>query len=248
MIVDTLCARWLKLSWVAGTTLLLAGCATGPSLLHCDDDACGPEPGSQEWWEQKASLPVGARQKYYKGKLWPPFPRPTGEQQQFSHMYHHNHYWPQPYMCQDRAYVRGLINEHVAGGWINATTFYEYHFDMETNELRGPGRVHLRWVLKETPDSRRMVFVQSSDDPEITQTRMDSVRAEAIKMVGDTNLPPIMVRDTTTPGRPAVEVSAIRSASLQSMPAPRISGGAGISSGGLAVGGTSTGASGTSGP
>lgn len=234
MLADTKRRRWL-LS-IAGVMLTAAGCATGPSFLHCDEDECGPKPGSDEWWAQKASDPVGARQKLYKGKLWPPNPRPTGDKQQFSHTYHAAHYWPHPYVCQDRAYVRQLWAEQTAAGWLDATTFYDYHFEADTGALNRPGRKHLSWILKSVPDSRRMAFVQATSDPAISTNRLDSVRNEAIVMVGESGLPPIIMRETETVGRPAIEVDAIRQGELATLPAPRVGSSGGIDTSGLSTG------------
>jgi len=222
--------------------LTAIGCATGPDLLHCEDGECGPEPGSEQWWAQKASLPVGARQVLHKGKLWPPVPRPTGEQQQFSHIYHAAHYWPHPYVCQDRAYIAQIKSEQSAAGWIEATTFYDYHFDAETGELNNPGKTHLRWILKSVPDHRRMAFVQATGDPEGSTQRLDSVRNVAIQLVGENGMPPIILREAETIGRPAIEVDAIRQGEMATLPSPRVGTSGGIDTSGLSSG------SGTGGP
>lgn len=211
--------------WVLTVVLGLTGCASS-DLLRCDEDYCGPEPGSAEWWDAKASLPVGARQKYKKGKLWPPFARPTGEPQQFSHKYHAAHYWPHPYVCQDREYVRTMEEEQAAAGWMSATTLYEYHFDNETHELNDPGQRQLMWILHTIPDKRRMAFVQASHKREISEARLASVRAAAMEISGSESLPPIMLRMADSPSRPAVEVDMIRQSELSTFPTPRIGGGA----------------------
>lgn len=230
--------RWLR--WLAGAAMAVAGCAAGPDVFECEDGECGPEPGSEQWWAQKAQLPVGARQRYHKGKLWPPFPRPTEEQQQCSHIYHAAHYWPHPYNCQDQAYVRQLWAEQSAAGWIDATTFYDYHFVDGESELTGPGRAHLRWILKSIPDQRRMAFVQSASTSEISQARLQAVQTAAQAMVSEADMPPIILRDADTPGRPAIEVDAIRQGELATLPSPRLTGGGsggGIDTSGLSGGG-----------
>ena len=81
-------------------TTTLCGCMTGPKFMRYrqTDAESHAVPGSDQWWAEKAALPVGTRQKCWKGKLWPPYPRPTGPKQQFTHLYHAAHYWPYPYV------------------------------------------------------------------------------------------------------------------------------------------------------
>ena len=95
----------------------LCGCSTGPILFGHNDCQSSAEPGSAQWWTERAQAPPGARNVCHKGKMWPVRPRPTGEKQQFTHAYHSQHYWPLPYVCQDRAYVKNIsdIIEETAG-------------------------------------------------------------------------------------------------------------------------------------
>lgn len=223
-----------SLTWaiVVTASVGLAGCSTGPFRhLRSDDDcnSCQAEPGSKEWWSQKAMLPVGARQRYHKGKLWPPKPRPTDEHQQLSHIYHAAHYWPLPYVCQDRAYVNNLLMQQAAQGWTAATTVYEYHFLEDENgvELTEPGRKHLFWILKTVPAERRTVFVQETMDPDLSQQRLQAVEVAAAEMCRSSEMPPIMLRVTDTIGRPALEVDAIRRSEISTLPAPRLPSGLG---------------------
>lgn len=192
----------------------------------CGDGGCNScgeaEKWSEEWYQRKAFDPVGARQKCHKGKLWPPYPRPTGEKQAFWHKFHSAHYWPLPYVCEDRAYVRNLSNMQIANGWINRNTLYDYHFDQETNTLNHAGILQLERILEDTPYQYRTVWVQKVRDAVASSVRMESVRAESITLVGDHDLAPIELRRAAPNGRPADEIDRIRKAELDTMPAPRI--------------------------
>jgi len=198
-------------------SLAVTGCT---QLGHRDDDE--PTRFSEEWYSRAADRPVGARQKLKGGKLWPPFPRPTEKQQPWSHRYHASHYWPQPYINDDRGYVRDVIRRQVDNGWTSMTTLYEYHFDPETQKLTDAGRLHLRWILANAPSSNRISWVQTGTDTKMSQARLSSVRSAAVVMVGEENLPPIMLRVATPIGRPAQFEDAITRAYLQSTPKPRI--------------------------
>lgn len=196
-----------------------------------------PRRWSEEWYAREAQTPVGQRQVYKKGKLWPPFPRPTGKEQQFSHKYHAAHYWPYPYSLDDRAYVRNVSAMQTDNGWITATTLYDYHFEDDTQELNHAGRMQLRWILESAPIPRRTIHVQYGTTPEITERRLMAARQDAALIVGPEAVPPILVRITSPYGRPASEIVAIRRAELDSLPAPRIAYGTGSGSGSSGGGG-----------
>jgi hypothetical protein len=179
-----------------------------------DDD------GWDDWDEDR---PIGARQKHVHGKLWPPYPRPTEEQAEYSHRFHHAHYWPLPYVCYDRAYVQQVLSMQVVNGWTAETTLYHYHFDEETNLLNQSGQLHLGWILCDVPPSRRFVWVQTCLDPTLSQIRLANVQAAAVEMVGEAHLPSIMLRPgSVVGGRPAQEVDLQNRAYLNSMPVPRL--------------------------
>lgn len=187
---------------------------------NCPPD--GPRWHSEAWWAQHSQDPVGARQVEYKGKLWPPYPRPVGPKQAFCHIYHAEHYWPWPYQCIDRHVVLDMSRIQESNGWLTEATLYDYHFNPETNELTGPGKLHLKWILNYVPANYRTVWLQNVEDQGIAQQRLNNVRLVASRYVGEANLPPIAYRISEPPARPAIEIDVIRRAELGSMPLPRI--------------------------
>ncbi|MDA1017232.1 MAG: hypothetical protein O3A00_22590 [Planctomycetota bacterium] len=214
---------------IVTTALLLAatsttGCQTSPlNFTGTGCLECQSKQNKEEWWAEKASLPVGARQRYEKGKMWPPFPRPTGEEQQMSHVFHANHYWPYPYKCDDRRYVRDIMESHAASGWVEATTLYDYHFEEDSNELTHTGRNHLYWILKHVPAQRQMTFIEQLPDAQMNQERMENVKLAAADLMGEEHVPAIMLRLTSPYGRPASEVDAMRRKEIATLRSPRIS-------------------------
>ncbi len=224
--------------------LLLSGCLSVPSR-KCTDTGCetgqcqscsqgngcescengcseckGPKRWSPEWYAIESETPVGAPQKLKKGKLWPPFSRPNGKRQQFSHRFHAAHYWPHPYNCEDIGYVRQVLARQEQQGWTEETTLYEYHFNAETHELNHAGERHLQWILEYVPIERRTVWVQKSIDSLVNQQRMAHVQHQASLISQDSAS--IALRVASPTGRPALEINAIRLAEIQSMPEPRV--------------------------
>ncbi|MGE3314397.1 MAG: hypothetical protein AB7O26_04715 [Planctomycetaceae bacterium] len=213
----------MSMQWTARRFVLSALLVS--AIAGCTSMGGGSEPRrySDEWWAREAEKPVGARQKDHKGKLWPPYPRPADDGgQQCCHEYHAAHYWPYPYICEDRSYVRNLSQAQINNGWITETTLYSYHFNEETHELTDSGRLHLRWILENVPPEHRMVWVQTAPNKDVAAVQLLNVRSAAVEIAGEENLPGISHRVTTPTGRPALEVDAIRRLEIQSIPEPRI--------------------------
>ncbi len=237
---------------VLAFSAMLAGCSHGPRISGydvpgacppgdcetCDAEACETcEDGTcpdcrsghsrrerlSRWMARGSGDPVGARQKCKHGKLWPPEPRPTGPKQRWIHRYHAAHYWPWPYIQQDRDYVRSLSAMQVEKGWTDATTLFDFHFDPETHELAHAGRLHLRWIINNSGPMGRPIHVQTADNHATSQIRLNAVQQEVALITGEELAMPIVLRRTTPAGRPAQEVDLIRRAELQTLPEPRIS-------------------------
>ncbi|MDA0282480.1 MAG: hypothetical protein O3B13_17145 [Planctomycetota bacterium] len=176
-----------------------------------------------DWYARRALDPVGSRQRYVKGKMWPPYPRPEGMSMIPSHRFHTAHYWPHPYVCDDRASVREFVSTQEDAGWVDQTTLYSYHFDDDTQLLNRSGVLHLKWVLRAAPTHRRVLYVQTADTAQASELRMTSVRGITEEIVGLQNLPPVIPRVTSPIGRSALEVDGIQRADMSSQPVPRIS-------------------------
>lgn len=175
--------------------------------------------GSQEC--KVINSPVGSRQKCRKGLIWPPRPRPTGKPQKLAEKYHAAHYWPWPYVCQDRAVIEGTSLTQIENGWLTATTLYDFHFDSETGELNTSGRRHLQWVLTHVPEEYQQLHVAESFQPGVTDLRSASVENELAQMSASLNVP-VSLRVAAPLTRSASTVEAIDRAAIQSMPAPTI--------------------------
>jgi hypothetical protein len=193
---------------------------SGEQCQTCEDE--GPKRWSPEWYAERQDAPEGARQVQKFGKSWPPFARPVGDEQEFTHRFHSTHYWPYPYNCRDRKYLSSVSDTQAAVGWTTETTLYDYHFEKDQHELNHAGRLHLRWILETVPKSRRFIWVQMAQDQEQSQSRLAQVKETAEQMAGKSNLPPIMLRLCSTTGRPTREVDRIRTMETQSIPKPRI--------------------------
>lgn len=186
------------------------------------DDGEGPRRWTSEWYEQEACRPEGSRQLHSHGRMWPPFPRPTGKGQQWSHRFHSAHYWPHPYNCQDRAYLTAVVNTQVNNGWVEETTMFAYHFK-EDNTLNDSGRLHLKWIVQIAPEERRYVWVQAGDDKQTSDARLQAVKTAAAELAGDGNAPPVSLRVAPLNGRPTQDITDIRKLESANRRPPTIS-------------------------
>lgn len=199
--------------------------------------------------------PAGTRQIEKHGKLWPPFPRPTGKSQPFWHKYHHTHYWPHPYVQEDRETIQTVFAQQAANGWADATTIHDYHFHPETHELNTAGRGLIYWIVTSAPAKHRTVYVAQGMSPEV-----DAVRFARAQQLTNELAPgggvQVVSRLQLPESRPATEINKLRLLEMQSMPTPRLlmtvgvgTGAQGAGSSGGATGATANpaGASGGSG-
>ncbi|MFN9826227.1 MAG: hypothetical protein ACK58J_18955 [Planctomyces sp.] len=220
-------------------TCLRSGCMVN-GLFERDDPSSRHEPGSDAWWAEKGELPPGVRQSRWRGKLWPAAPRSTAPKQQFTHIYHSQHYWPHPYAAQDSMAVHRMIDTQTALGWQDQTTLYDRHFDQNTQSLNTAGRLQLEYILFTVPPQRRSVYVQATHSPDGDEIGRASVTEAAAELRPGQTPAEITMRTCEEIGRPAAEIGSIAQQYLQSTPVPRIGngiGGGGSSGGGFAGGG-----------
>ena len=187
--------------------LALACVLSAPTLTRAGwpFTANGPRRGTEEYYEMRAGEPVGERQQYKAGKVWPPDPRACGEPYPFLLRYYAAHYWPHPYREMDRMNVHAIEGAHIAAGWQSACTLYDYHFDKDTQALNTAGRAHLQWILLNVPAG----FVASTPDPRMNSQRLAQVQSAVATMIGKDNSLPVAMRMATPFGRPAEEVDTI---------------------------------------
>ncbi|WP_254510311.1 hypothetical protein [Anatilimnocola floriformis] len=152
--------------------------------------------------------------------------------------FHRNNAWPEPFQSADRAVTREYFCIQVNNGWKMQNTVGTFLFNPETQELNRAGELQVKWIVTQAPIHRRAVFVLVGDTPEDTQRRVLSVQNYISRIVPGGQLPPVMITYTQPEGASGAYFDAINNAMMQSIPAPRLPGGAG--SGG-ASGGSGTG-------
>lgn len=217
--MKTSCLTHLSLVVLLSST----GCMTGPTIFERTDEYSTHMPGTDQWWAEKAMLPPGVRQTCWKGKVWPVQPRSTQERQQFTHTFHSAHYWPLPYVCADRQYVRDVFAQQEMRGWREETTLWDRFFTGDEQRLTRAGQLHLDRILHLIPPERRTVYIQSTYDDAQDQMRRAEVESWIAQSPVDSQVP-VVIRTAGEVSRAAAEVGRINEQYINSIPAPRLGG------------------------
>jgi hypothetical protein len=102
-----------------------------------------------------------------------------------------------------------MYDAMINNGWRRQNLLGEHHFNPDTHELTDAGKLKLQWILTQTPNHRRDIFVQRGNEQTVTVERIDSIHKYAAQMsppqgvlnVNDTHLVP--------GGHPASMVDAV---------------------------------------
>ena len=168
--------------------------------------------------------PPGTRQVIKDGLAWPPFPRPTGPKASWKTQLHHAHYWPFPYNCRDRAYVRGVAAAQVAAGRAEHAAVHGFHFDPVTHGLTDAGRSHLGVAVHaaRTTGAATPIAVSAGPTAEASDARVAAVRRAVDEMGAPQLGAAVVLTSMPSHGRPALEIERLRKDEILSMPQPRI--------------------------
>lgn len=146
--------------------------------------------------------------------------------------------WPQPFACAERPTVRTPFCIQVANGWERQNLLGDSYFEPDTSELTEAGRLKLQWIVLDSPEQHRMVFVHRGTTAEQTANRLAIVRQRATEIAGDGFVPPVISSNMSDQGRSAEWIDRINRKFISSAPEPKLpssqqggSGGGGSGSG-----------------
>jgi hypothetical protein len=136
--------------------------------------------------------------------------------------YHRNKMWPEPFLMADRQSVISPFATMVANGWRRQNLLSDYHFDSESNQLNGAGEMKVRFILTQMPPSRRTIFVQRGQSPDVTASRISYVDRAAARVAPTGAMAGIVESDLPNDGWPADEVEAVSRKFYKTQPDPRL--------------------------
>lgn len=153
--------------------------------------------------------------------------------------YRRNVAYPEPFATADRELTRNYWEQTEANGWRLQNTLGSFLFEDTTNQLNVAGERKIRWILTSAPVHRRQIFVLRGDSQAISAQRLTAVQEYVSQLVGDGNLPPVVLTDHDAPGIPGEYLKGVDDLYWKTQPAPRLpssTGGAGGGGGGGGAG------------
>lgn len=150
--------------------------------------------------------------------------RPAGmsHSQSFRYDYYRNKNWPRPFRATDSGAVLNYFEVQRNNGWKMQNTLGHAMFDPTTNSLTDSGRNHMRWIISQAPQDRRVVFVLVGNDQQETALRVESAQMAISEMVPVGPLPTIYLTDRDAPGSSGAYQTAVVGAMNSSVPPPRL--------------------------
>ncbi len=137
--------------------------------------------------------------------------------------YYRNKMWPAPFTALDTNSVVAIFDQQRSNGWRLHNTLSSSMFDSNTNCLTEAGRAHVKWIVTQAPQNRRVVFVLQDSNQQLTATRVESTQLAISELVPVGPLPQIYLTDREPFGSSGVYQTAIHRAMATSVPSPRLS-------------------------
>lgn len=142
--------------------------------------------------------------------------------QSFHYDYYRNNSWPQPFRRMDTSSVMSYFEVQRNNGWKLHNTLGQAMFDPNTHGLTDAGRSHMRWIVTQAPQDRRVVFVLVGEDQQQTAARVESTQLAISEMIPVGPLPTIYLTDRDAPGSSGAYQTAVNRAMASTVPAPRL--------------------------
>ena len=134
--------------------------------------------------------------------------------------------WPEPFIYPDRQQVRQVFAIEECAGWERQNLLSEFHFVPGGTELTEAGRMRLQWIITESPEVHRQVFVHRADTPQETVIRMQTVQRYVSRSGYGANTP-VLESTRTDDGWPADRINALAAKAASSALDPKLMGASG---------------------
>lgn len=84
--------------------------------------------------------------------------------------------WPLPFSCWDREHYYAIMNQQFATGLQVAHTLTSEYFDPETNELNRAGEMRVGWIMQNSPQASKQIYVYQDQTGPTIQQRIDAIQ------------------------------------------------------------------------
>ncbi len=145
-------------------------------------------------------------------------------------IYERNEAWPKPFECWDRTSYFNVWSTMYYSGLAAHCTFSDAHFDSETGELNRLGERKIATIMQNNAELQRGFLVVASVNPQVTEKRLDNVKAVVRKWYGDDVAQQVATTNVVPRPGSGSRIEAINAGYNTSMQAPSISAGSSSSS------------------
>jgi hypothetical protein len=140
----------------------------------------------------------------------------------FGRTFKQNNMWPEPFIYADRDAVRAPFAIMVHNGWRRQNTLTDAHFELNGAELTEAGRLRIRWIVTQAPESAKTIYVLRTDDPERTAARIMAAEEAAAKYALGGVIPPVLETQKAYESTPADYIDEVDRKFRETTPDPRL--------------------------
>jgi hypothetical protein len=144
--------------------------------------------------------------------------------------------WPYPFVEADRQAARQPIAAMVGNGWQRQNTVSGMHF--EGGELTEGGRLKIQWIVSESPEHRRAIYVRRGMTAAATAQRLRAVEQYLSQAAFAGPLPPVLESNRPEDNWPADRIDLIYRKFQAATPDPKLPAGGATLGGGSGGGGS----------
>lgn len=153
----------------------------------------------------------------------PPACGPDGNcAQNFHYSFYRNAAWPMPFRAMDTAAVTSIFEAQRNNGWKLSNTIGAAMYAPGTHELTDAGKAHLRWVVTQAPENRRVVFVRQGANQAVTAKRVESTQLAISELIPVGPLPQLYLTQRDAPMSSGEYQTTVLRALTSSVPPPRL--------------------------
>jgi hypothetical protein len=139
----------------------------------------------------------------------------------FKRDFHRSNAYPEPFRYADREAQKAPFRAMIENGWRTENTLTESLFTPE-NSLTRAGEKKVHWIVTQSPENRRSVYVISANSRQVTEARLDSVQRYITRVVPEGALPRVVVTTRIPRGGSGDFLNEMHKKYRDSLPAPQL--------------------------
>jgi hypothetical protein len=131
--------------------------------------------------------------------------------------------WPEPFLHLDRDAQKVPLRTMIENGWRVEHTMTETLFGSDERLTRA-GEKRVKWIVTQSPEQWRTVYVVRGGSLEATEARLDSVQQYVAQLVPKGPMPAVVVTTKVPPGGSGEYLNEVHRMYRDSLPAPQLPG------------------------